>query len=107
MLTGRPLRVLGFWLILLPMSKSLKKGERTMGELTRGERLQIMLTMEELRALDDWRFQRRMPSRAAAIRELLKRGLAVEGIMLAPEGSKSQDFGVVMPKPARRSEARK
>jgi len=37
-----------------------------MGELTRGERLQIMLTKEELSALDDWRFSRRMPSRASA-----------------------------------------
>jgi hypothetical protein len=46
-----------------------------MNDLTRGERLQIMLTPEELEALDSWRFQRRMPSRAAAVRELLKRGL--------------------------------
>jgi hypothetical protein len=47
-----------------------------MDETIRGERLQIMLTGEELAALDDWRFARRMPSRAAAVRELLKRGLA-------------------------------
>ena len=47
-----------------------------MNDLTRGERLQIMLTPDELEALDSWRFQRRMPSRAAAVRELLKRGLA-------------------------------
>ena len=46
-----------------------------MNDLTRGERLQIMLTGEELEALDNWRFAKRMPSRAAAIRELLKRGL--------------------------------
>jgi len=38
----------------------------------RGERLQIMLTLEELGALDQWRFSRHMPSRAAAIRELLR-----------------------------------
>ena len=50
-----------------------------MNDLTRGERLQIMLTKEEIEALDNWRFQKRMPSRAAAIRELLKRGLAAEG----------------------------
>ena len=50
-----------------------------MNDLTRGERLQIMLTGEELEALDNWRFAKRMPSRAAAIRELLKRGLAAEG----------------------------
>jgi hypothetical protein len=66
-----------------------------MGQLTRGERLQVMLTDEELKALDDWRFQARMPSRAAAIRELLKRGLAAEGFALALSGSKSGDFGVV------------
>jgi len=63
-------------------------------ELTRGERLQIMLTEDELKTLDDWRFTRRMPSRAAAIRELLKRGLAAEGIVTVDGKSKSEDFGV-------------
>lgn len=65
-----------------------------MNDLTRGERLQIMLTKDELEALDSWRFSRRMPSRAAAVRELLKRGLAAEGFNLAEGGSKSKDFGV-------------
>lgn len=65
-----------------------------MNDLTRGERLQIMLTKEELEALDNWRFQKRMPSRAAAIRELLKRGLAAEGFDMADGGSQSKDFGV-------------
>jgi hypothetical protein len=65
-----------------------------MGELTRGERLQIMLTPDEVVALDDWRFSRRMPSRAAAVRELLKRGLAAEGIVQVDGQTKSQDFGV-------------
>ncbi len=65
-----------------------------MNDLTRGERLQIMLTKEELEALDTWRFSRRMPSRAAAIRELLKRGLAAEGFPMADGGTRSQDFGV-------------
>ena len=49
-----------------------------MANITRGERLQIMLTPKELEALDTWRFGARMPSRAAAIRELLKRGLAAD-----------------------------
>lgn len=66
-----------------------------MAELSRGERLQIMLTKEEVKALDDWRFARRMPSRASAVRELLKRGLAAEGFRVVEQGSKSQDFGVV------------
>jgi len=65
-----------------------------MNDLARGERLQIMLTKDELEALDSWRFSRRMPSRAAAVRELLKRGLAAEGFSLAEGGSKSEDFGV-------------
>ena len=65
-----------------------------MSDLTRGERLQIMLTKEEIEALDTWRFSRRMPSRAAAIRELLKRGLAAEGFGSADGGSRSKDFGV-------------
>ena len=66
---------------------------------SRGERLQIMLTGEELSALDDWRFTRRMPSRAAAVRELLKRGLAAEGFNLAEQGAKSTDYGVIMASP--------
>jgi hypothetical protein len=66
-----------------------------MGELTRGERLQIMLTEDEQAALDDWRFVKRMPSRAAAVRELLKRGLAAEGFATAKNGSKSMDYGIV------------
>lgn len=66
-----------------------------MNDSVRGERLQIMLTQDELEALDNWRFSRRMPSRAAAVRELLKRGLAAEGVA-GPDGrSRSQDFGVI------------
>lgn len=66
-----------------------------MAELERGERLQIMLNAEELEALETFRFEKRMPSRASAVRELLRRGLAAEGFMSATSGIKSQDFGVV------------
>lgn len=66
-----------------------------MAELERPERLQIMLSAEELNALENWRFEKRMPSRAAAVRELLRRGLAAEGFLTAEAGQKSQDFGVV------------
>ena len=62
--------------------------------MERGERLQLMLTPEELTVLDDFRYKSRMPSRAAAVRELLRRGLAAEGFDLAAFGSKSRDFGV-------------
>jgi hypothetical protein len=61
----------------------------------RGERLQIMLTEPELATLDDWRFLKRMPSRAAAIRELLKRGLAADGFEVADGRSQSKHYGVV------------
>jgi len=66
-----------------------------MSELNRGERLQIMLTADELQAVDDWRFTRRMPSRAAAVRELLRRGLEAEGFSTASTGQKSESFGVL------------
>ena len=62
----------------------------------RGERLQIMLTSEELVALDQWRFRRHMPSRAAAVRELLRRGLAAEGFDITDGKTKSTDFGVIV-----------
>jgi hypothetical protein len=64
-------------------------------ENARGERLQIMLSPDELRVVDDFRFKGRMPSRAAAVRELLKRGLAVEGYAVAADGTKSSDYGVI------------
>ena len=69
--------------------------EHDMVDRKRAERLQVMLTDDELRVLDDWRFRARMPSRAAAIRELLKRGLAAEGFSSASTGAHSGDFGVV------------
>ncbi|MFL6815744.1 MAG: hypothetical protein ACJ8EK_17085 [Bradyrhizobium sp.] len=71
-----------------------------MGELNRGERLQIMLTPDELRLIDNWRFAKRMPSRAAAIRELLKRGIVAEGFGEALDGQRSKDFSVMTRKAA-------
>ena len=70
-----------------------------MNDDTRGERLQIMLTGDELVLLDDFRFKQRMPSRAAAVRELLKRGLAAEGFAVAVFGAKSSDYGVTGAEP--------
>ena len=43
-----------------------------------------------------------MPSRAAAVRELLKRGLAAEGFDEAAFGSKSGEYGVVGETPSGR-----
>jgi len=71
--------------------------ERTIkgNDLQRGERLQIMLEAEELTAIDDFRYSNRMPSRAAAVRELLRRGLAAIGYNRAPDGAGSSQYGVL------------
>jgi hypothetical protein len=69
--------------------------DRYNGSLARGERLQIMLSPEELTAVDDFRFRNRMPSRAAAVRELFRLGLAGAGLVQTSDGKKSSDFGVL------------
>jgi hypothetical protein len=53
-----------------------------------------MLSADELTVIDDFRFKQRMPSRAAAVRELMKRGLAAEGYPSGVFGIKSSDYGV-------------
>jgi hypothetical protein len=65
----------------------------------RDERLQVMLSPDELTALDDFRFKHRMPTRAAAVRELLKLGLTV---VASDAGSsmKSSNYGVFSRGPA-------
>jgi hypothetical protein len=59
----------------------------------RGERLQIMLSPEELMVLDDFRFKHRMPTRAAAVRELLRLGLTVDPT--DGDGQKSSHYGIL------------
>ena len=66
-----------------------------MNGLSRETRLQIMLDQEELAAIDDWRFQQRMPSRASAIRELLRIALQIKRTGTADPSMRSQDFGIV------------
>lgn len=65
-----------------------------MNGLARETRIQIMLDDDELAAIDDWRFKQRMPSRAAAIRELLQIGLRDAHANPAAAGRRSRDFGV-------------
>ena len=72
----------------------MKNGRGGAG-LVREERLQIMLSPEELKAVDNFRFAHRMPSRAAAVRELLRYGLAAVGAVLENAGVKSRDYGVL------------
>jgi len=72
------------------MAEQSKNG----GGLARGQRLQIMLAPDELEVIDDFRFKWRMPSRAATVRELLKRGLAAEGALRTRDRN-SNGFGVI------------
>jgi len=51
-----------------------------------------MLTPDELSLVDDFRFRRRMPTRAAAIRELLRLGLATTPVQA--DGSRSSHYGL-------------
>jgi hypothetical protein len=77
----------------------MKNGKSGQTEsVLREERLQIMLDADELRAVDTFRFEHRMPSRAAAVRELFRLGLSVAGTgrgAVTTEGVKSSDYGVL------------
>ena len=53
-----------------------KSAKRKPGNRKRPARLQFFLPPDENAAIDDFRYRNRMPSKAAAIRELLRRGLA-------------------------------
>ena len=63
--------------------------------LAREERLQIMLSPQELEAVDTFRFLHRMPSRAAAVRELLRQGIANVGAVRENAGITSGEYGVL------------
>ena len=64
----------------------------------RTEKIQLMLDDEELAAIDDWRFEQRLPSRAAAIRELIRRGLVkTDEFSKPPPDAASGEFRVVEP----------
>ncbi len=59
-------------------------------------KLQLMLDPDELEVIDDWRFENRLPSRAAAVRELMRRGLSADGVEFdrEPGRATSRDFGI-------------
>jgi hypothetical protein len=63
----------------------------------RGDWVQTVLSNQEWMALEDFRYSRRMPSRTAAARELLRKGLAAEGFEVAAFSTKSKGFDVAGP----------
>lgn len=64
----------------------------------RAERLQVMLTIDEVRRVEEWRYENRMPSRSAAVRALMNLGLrahaAVDQAAMLERSVASQDVGV-------------
>jgi hypothetical protein len=58
-------------------------------------RIQCSLTLAELAAIDNWRFEHREPSRAAAVRRLLGLGLRSKGKKHVERPKRSQDFPVL------------
>lgn len=73
----------------MEMSVPTKQGSK------RTEKIQVMLDDAELEAIDNWRFGRRLPSRAAAIRELIRRGLVTDQeFEPPPSDAASGDFRV-------------
>lgn len=68
---------------------------KSKGPAKRSERIQIQLTEDELQSLDTWRFNNHIPSRAAAIRELMRLGLSSkEPQGRSEERRKSTEYGL-------------
>jgi hypothetical protein len=72
----------------------MKNGRKRRG-LVRKEHLLILLFPDELAAIDDFRFTHRMPSRAAAVRELLRQGIGAVGKVVENASIKSRDYSVL------------
>jgi len=83
--------------ILGAKSSSVRLLAQIPGGAARMSRAAFMRAMD---AVDDFRFRTRMPSRAAAVRELMKRGLSAEGFSVAASREKSTSFGVLETKAA-------
>jgi len=73
-----------------------------MSDAGRSERLQLMLSADELTAIDEFRYKHKIPSRAAAVRELLQIGLA--GAPSDGDGRKSSEYGVFRRGPSSHSQ---
>jgi hypothetical protein len=65
----------------------------------RADRLQLMLTHDEIQLVDQWRFDHRMPSRSAAVRALMRLGFDTSRAKTdtgdIPLGVASADVGIL------------
>lgn len=66
----------------------------------RTERINVMLEPDEVELLDAWRYEHHIPSRSAAVRELIRRGLQDHSQDGEHDHSiKSKDYGLRSRKP--------
>jgi hypothetical protein len=56
-------------------------------EIGRANRLQVMMTDDEMAAIDDYQFSTRLTSRAEAVRELIRVGRAARGDRVEKESN--------------------
>jgi hypothetical protein len=88
--------VLSIRLILMRFVMKMSNGEHG---LTREVRLQIMLSPQELKAVDNFRFEHRMPTRAAAVRELMRHVItAARPVIENPERKTKNSGQLIAPK---------
>lgn len=66
----------------------------------RTEKIQVSLSPEEIEQIEEWQFKHRVPSRAAAIRELIGRSVDSE-LPVVEDRLHSRDFGILETKLAR------
>ncbi len=61
----------------------------------RTERINVMLEPDEVELVDAWRYDHHIPSRSAALRELIRRGLHASGQHDQHDHrKKSKDYGL-------------
>ena len=86
------------------LNHSTSKKDQVMAPAkTREGRLTVSLNNEEIEAIENWRFEHRLPSRAAAVRELIGRGITSQAPEDTPGKVASRDIGVVASAIARAS----
>ena len=67
-----------FYFFIVAVHRAQEVSPMTTAKRKRDEYVQVILSAHEIAAINAFRFQARMPSRAAPVRELLRRALVPE-----------------------------
>ena len=54
-----------------------------------------MISPDEMEVIDTWRYRQKIPTRAAAIRELLRRGLGADDLGEPSQNADSESYSVL------------